>query len=65
MKVAADLDLCQAHQMCQFEAPTVFGLTDDEEKVVVLDPNPPEDLRAEVTAAIKYCPAMALSLEDE
>ena len=65
MKVVADLDLCQAHQMCQFEAPTVFGLTDDEEKVVVLDPNPSEDLRAEVTAAIKYCPAMALSLEDE
>jgi ferredoxin len=64
MKVVADLDLCQAHQMCQLEAPTVFGLSDDEDKVVVLDENPDESLRAEVTAAIKYCPAMALSLED-
>ena len=50
--------------MCQFEAPTVFGLSADEDKVVVLDENPDESLRAEVTAAIKYCPAMALSLED-
>lgn len=65
MKVVADLDLCQGHQMCQFEAPSVFGLNDSEDKVVVLDANPPEDLRAEVEAAIKYCPAMALSLEDE
>ena len=25
MNVAADLTLCQGHQMCQFEAPEVFG----------------------------------------
>lgn len=63
MKVAADLELCQGHQMCQFEAPEVFGLSDDD-KVVVLDATPPEGLRAQVLQAIKYCPAMALSLEE-
>ena len=64
MRVTADLELCQGHQMCQFEAPDVFGLNDDEDKVVLLDANPPEDLRAQVVQAVKYCPAMALSLED-
>ncbi len=64
MKVSADLELCQGHQMCQFEAPDVFGLNDDEDTVVVLDDNPPEDLRPQVLQAVKYCPAMALSLTD-
>ncbi|RNL60823.1 ferredoxin [Nocardioides marmoriginsengisoli] len=64
MKVTADLELCQGHQMCQFEAPEVFGLNDAEDKVVLLDETPPEDLRPQVLQAIKYCPAMALSLED-
>ncbi|MET3962291.1 ferredoxin [Marmoricola sp. OAE513] len=64
MKVAADLELCQGHQMCQFEAPDVFGLNDAEDKVVLLDDNPPEDLRSQVQQAVKYCPAMALTLED-
>ena len=65
MRVAADLELCQGHQMCQFEAPSVFGLDGDADKVELLDPHPPEDLREQVVRAVKYCPAMALSLEDE
>ena len=65
MKVAADLELCQGHQMCQHEAPDVFGLDVDEDKVIVLDANPDEALRDQVQKAVKYCPAMALSLEDE
>ena len=64
MKVTADLDLCQGHQMCQFEAPEVFGFDADADKVVVLDENPPEELREQVQRAIKYCPAMALSVTD-
>ncbi|MCW2856435.1 MAG: hypothetical protein JWR52_2050 [Marmoricola sp.] len=50
--------------MCQFEAPSVFGLDSEEDKVIVLDTNPGEDLREQVQRAVKYCPAMALSLED-
>jgi ferredoxin len=64
MKVSADLDLCQAHQLCQGEAPTVFGFDEAADKVVLLDEHPDEDLRAAVRTAVKYCPAMALSLED-
>ena len=64
MKVLADLDLCQAHQMCQGEAPDVFGFDEDADKVTVLQERPDEVLRSQVHAAVTYCPAMALSIEE-
>lgn len=64
MKVTADLELCQGHQMCQFEAPEVFGLDDDTDKVVLLEENPPDSERENVQRAVKYCPAMALAVTD-
>jgi ferredoxin len=65
MRVVADLDLCQGHQNCQAEAPTVFGFDEAADTVVVLDEHPDESLREAVRTAVKYCPAMALTLEDE
>lgn len=65
MKVIADLGLCQGHQMCQAEAPSVFGFDDDTDQVVVLDEHPDESLRPDVQTAVKYCPAFALSIEEE
>jgi len=64
MKVSADLDLCQGHQQCQGEAPGVFGFDEAADKVVLLDEHPDESLRDAVRTAVKYCPAMALTLED-
>jgi ferredoxin len=51
--------------MCQAEAPSVFGFDRAADTVVVLDEHPDESLRDPVRAAVKYCPAMALTLEDE
>jgi ferredoxin len=65
MRVAADLDLCQAHQVCQGEAPDVFGFDADADRVTVLQDHPGEPLRPQVQAAVRYCPAMALSLEED
>lgn len=65
MRVTADLDLCQGHQMCQGEAPEVFGFDDDRDLVVVLQARPDESLRPQVAAAVKYCPAMALAIEED
>lgn len=65
MRVEADLDLCQGHQMCQGEAPSVFGFDAAADVVVVLDERPDESLREQVQAAVKYCPAMALTLHDD
>ena len=64
MRVSADVDLCQGHQMCQAEAPTVFGFDDAADKVVLLDEHPDDSLRDAVTTAVKYCPAMALTVSD-
>ena len=65
MKTTADLDLCQAHQMCQGEAPTVFGFDQDADHVTLLQEHPDESLRPQVQAAVRYCPAMALGVEEE
>ena len=65
MRAVADLDLCQAHQMCQTEAPDVFGFDEAADRVVVLTQRPDESLRDQVKAAVRYCPAMALSLEED
>lgn len=62
--VLADLDLCQGHQMCQGEAPEVFGYDKDSDKVVVLREFPDESQRSDVESAVTYCPAMALALRD-
>jgi ferredoxin len=62
-RVVADLGLCQGHQMCQGEAPDVFGFDDAADHVTVLDEHPDDSLRPEVAAAVRYCPAMALAIE--
>ena len=51
MRVTADLDLCQGHQMCQGEAPDVFGFDEDADQVVVLRESPDESLRPQVAAS--------------
>ena len=65
MRVTADLDLCQGHQMCQGEAPEVFGFDAEADVVVLLQATPEESQRAKVAAAVRYCPAMALALEED
>jgi ferredoxin len=64
-RVVADLDLCQAHQMCQGEAPGVFGFDADGDRVVVLQDRPDESERSQVADAVKFCPAMALAIEED
>lgn len=64
-KVVADTGLCQGHQLCQGEAPDVFGFDEDADVVVVLDEHPDESRRPDVQTAVKYCPAFALSIEED
>jgi ferredoxin len=65
VKVTADLGLCQGHQMCQGEAPDVFGFDEATDQVVVLQQHPDDALRSRVESAVRYCPAMALAIEEE
>ncbi len=65
MKVTADLDLCQGHQMCVVEAPGVFGFDDEADHVRVLHEQPADDQRDAVRLAVRHCPTMALNMTEE
>ena len=64
-RVVADADVCQGHQLCQAEAPSVFGFDAENDVVTVLDERPDESLRTDVATAVRYCPAFALSIEED
>ncbi|MFW2388631.1 MAG: ferredoxin [Polyangiales bacterium] len=64
MRVVVDFDLCQGHGACEGEAPAVFEL-DDGGKLTVLQAEPPEELREAVEMARKYCPTMAIKIEED
>lgn len=63
-RVVADLDLCQGHQLCQGEAPEVLGFDAGADVVTVLEEHPADALRPGVEDAVRYCPALALSIEE-
>ena len=63
MKVVVDRDLCQGHGVCESEAGAVFTVS--KSAVVVLDETPPDALRAEVEAAVQFCPTHALRIEED
>jgi ferredoxin len=65
MRVIADISVCQGHQLCCGEAPDIFGFDKEGDHVVILQPEPGESRRAEVTAAVRYCPSFALSIEED
>jgi ferredoxin len=56
------MDLCQGHGVCANEAPRVFAVDPERMQVRLLAESPPEALRAQVEAAVRYCPTHALAL---
>ena len=62
-KVVVDRDLCQGHGVCEAEAPEVFEVPKHE--LVVLSETPPDDQRAAVDLAVRYCPTHALSVQED
>ena len=62
MRVTVDRDLCQGHGVCESEAPEVFSVSKAGELTIV-DPNPPESMRAAVAQAVAFCPTAALRIE--
>jgi ferredoxin len=63
LRVIVDRDLCQGHAVCEEEAPEVFRVPKGAQTVELLQPEPPEELRAQVKAAVQYCPTRALRIE--
>ena len=64
MKIVVDLDLCQGHGVCESEAPEVFAVA-KKGQVTVKDETPPEELRAKVEMAVKFCPTHALRIVED
>ena len=64
LRVEADRDRCAGHGQCLLAAPTVFDVDEDAQQVIVLDPEPTEDLRAAVQRAVSFCPMGALEIVD-
>ena len=65
MRVIADVTVCQGHQLCLGEAPDIFGFDKEGDHVVILVDEPDESRRDEVSAAVRYCPAFALFIEED
>jgi ferredoxin len=61
MELRVDRDLCEANGVCTGIAPEVFDL-DDEDELVILQPEPPEEMRDSIEQAVASCPKTALSL---
>jgi len=68
MRVVIDLDLCQAHGVCQTEAPEIFRVVDrpgDYSRVEVILERPPEELRVQAQAAARYCPNRVITIVED
>ncbi|EKF22277.1 hypothetical protein C731_3768 [Mycolicibacterium hassiacum DSM 44199] len=62
-RIEVDLDLCQGHAMCEVEAPDYFRVP-KRGQVEILNPEPPDEARAEIESAIEMCPTRALSIRE-
>ncbi|MFT3928337.1 MAG: ferredoxin [Myxococcales bacterium] len=62
MKIVIDWGLCQGHANCTGDAPDVFSV-DDNGKLTVLLPEPPEEMRSQLELAVRYCPTGAIRIE--
>ena len=63
MRVTVDLDMCASTGGCVHQAPTVFEIREDG-MLYVLQVEPGEELRAQVTAAEELCPTGAIAIVD-
>lgn len=63
VRIAVDRDRCAGHGQCLLAAPTVFDVDEQAHEVIVLDPEPAQELRAAVLRAVSMCPMGALSID--
>jgi ferredoxin len=61
MKVVVDYDLCESNALCMDAAPEVFVVREDD-KLYLLQEDPPESLRAKVEQAVRVCPKQAIKV---
>ncbi|HEY3465894.1 MAG TPA: ferredoxin [Amycolatopsis sp.] len=62
MKISVDTESCVSSGQCVLLAPETFDQNEEDGKVVVLAPEPPEGERDAVRQAELTCPAAAIRL---
>jgi ferredoxin len=64
MRIVLDEEECLGYANCVVEAPELFDIDEGTGKAVILVEPVPEDAADAAGAAVKMCPARALTLED-
>ncbi len=64
MRIVHDKELCANHGQCVGAAPELFKFADDG-SLIVIDPNPPEELREAAQDAVDICPVQALAIVED
>ncbi len=66
MKISVEPDKCVASGMCVLVEETVFDQDEATGTVrLVMDTDPPEDVRENVREAARVCPALAISITED
>ena len=65
MRVVVDYDQCESNAKCEEILPQVFQVSEEDDRLRLLQERPGEELRAQVEEAVKRCPKMALSVLEE
>ncbi|MDH3622969.1 MAG: ferredoxin [Myxococcales bacterium] len=64
MRIVHDKEVCANHGQCVGAAPELFKFADDG-SLIVIDPNPPEELREAAQDAVDVCPVLALAIVED
>lgn len=66
MKITVDPGKCVASGMCVLVEDSVFDQDDDTGTVrLLMDTDPPQDVRENVREASRVCPALAISISED
>ena len=63
MKIIFNREKCKLHAQCRGAAPELFSFAPNG-SLVILEENPPEELREALQDAVDACPEQAISIGD-
>ena len=64
MRVVVDRTLCESNAVCVRLVPEIFTI-DDDDRLQIIQEQPPAALRERVEHAVRRCPKLALSIVED